>query len=142
MFRILFISSLLCAVSVQSFSPVVQMTGLPVLVPKAITVCLASSPDNEEERASGFLKKTMQELGDMFSNLDDVIDDFYNKRMGKGEIFYGKRKYKPSGEVDGTYNGFGLSDKQRIDETREMKEFYLELKKIRQEKLEKDKREG
>mmetsp|Transcript_26347 Transcript_26347/g.39915 ORF Transcript_26347/g.39915 Transcript_26347/m.39915 type:complete len:138 (-) Transcript_26347:200-613(-) len=137
MIRMLFTSILLCAVSVQGFTPVVQMTSLP----KA-TVCMASSPDNEEKRASGFFKKTMQEFGDMFSNLDDVIDDFYNKRMGKGEIFYGKRKYKPSGEVDGTYNGFGLSDKQRIDETREMKEFYLELKKIRQEKLEKDKRKG
>ena len=45
----------------------------------------------------------------MLSNLDDVVDDFYYKRMGKGEVFYGKRKYKPSGAVKGKYSGFGLS---------------------------------
>eukprot|EP00553_Chaetoceros_curvisetus_P005019 CAMPEP_0204635424 /NCGR_PEP_ID=MMETSP0717-20131115/31478_1 /ASSEMBLY_ACC=CAM_ASM_000666 /TAXON_ID=230516 /ORGANISM="Chaetoceros curvisetus" /LENGTH=138 /DNA_ID=CAMNT_0051654165 /DNA_START=64 /DNA_END=480 /DNA_ORIENTATION=+ len=70
---------------------------------------------------------------DFFSNLDAVADDFFYKRMGKGEIFYGKRKYKPSGDVDGDYNGFGLSDKQKIDMTREYKEQWLEEKKMRDE---------
>mmetsp|Transcript_31099 Transcript_31099/g.35421 ORF Transcript_31099/g.35421 Transcript_31099/m.35421 type:complete len:139 (+) Transcript_31099:43-459(+) len=95
--------------------------------------------DSEDDvPLSGFFKKAVKDFGDMFSNLDDAIDDFYNKRMGKGEIFYGKRKYKPSGTVEGKYNGFGLTDKQRIDETREMKEFYMELRKIRQEKFEEE----
>ena len=38
-----------------------------------------------------------RELSDMMSSFDDVVDDFLNKRMGNGEIFYGQRKYKPSG---------------------------------------------
>ena len=36
-----------------------------------------------------------KEVSDMMNNFDDVIDDFLNKRMGNGEIFYGQRKYKP-----------------------------------------------
>eukprot|EP00551_Chaetoceros_affinis_P013992 CAMPEP_0203696764 /NCGR_PEP_ID=MMETSP0091-20130426/7889_1 /ASSEMBLY_ACC=CAM_ASM_001089 /TAXON_ID=426623 /ORGANISM="Chaetoceros affinis, Strain CCMP159" /LENGTH=158 /DNA_ID=CAMNT_0050568599 /DNA_START=83 /DNA_END=559 /DNA_ORIENTATION=- len=70
---------------------------------------------------------------DMFANLDDVAEDFFYKRMGKGEIFYGKRKYKPSGDVEGEYNGFGLSDKLKIDMTREYKEAWLEEKRMRDE---------
>ena len=60
----------------------------------------------------------------MFSNLDDVIDDFMGKRMGNGELFYGQRKYKPSGKenTEGQYNGMGMSDKLRIDLARERKE--------------------
>ena len=66
------------------------------------------STENEEEKRKGpfsFISETF----DMLSNLDDVVDDFYYKRMGKGEVFYGKRKYKPSGAVKGKYSGFGLS---------------------------------
>mmetsp|Transcript_2738 Transcript_2738/g.3889 ORF Transcript_2738/g.3889 Transcript_2738/m.3889 type:complete len:152 (+) Transcript_2738:179-634(+) len=70
---------------------------------------------------------------DMFSNFDDVIDDFFYKRMGKGEIFYGKRKYKPSGTVEGSYNGMGLSDKLKIDMTRQYREDMLEERKMRKE---------
>eukprot|EP00978_Attheya_sp_CCMP212_P041639 scaffold241197_cov37-Attheya_sp.AAC.1 len=58
--------------------------------------------------------------------MDDVVDDFFNKRMGNGEIFYGKRKFKPSGSVEGDYNGMGLTDKLKIDITRERKEEWLE----------------
>mmetsp|Transcript_52189 Transcript_52189/g.62823 ORF Transcript_52189/g.62823 Transcript_52189/m.62823 type:complete len:138 (-) Transcript_52189:133-546(-) len=75
----------------------------------------------------------LQGFMDMFGSMDDVIDDFMNKRMGKGEIFYGKRKYKPSGEVDGDYNGFGLSDKTRIEITQARKEEWMEERKIRME---------
>merc|ERR1712129_179433 len=74
-----------------------------------------------------------QGIADMFSNFDDVVDDFFYKRMGKGEIFYGKRKFNPSGEVEGDYNGFGLSDKMKIDMTRARKEEWLEEKKMRLE---------
>mmetsp|Transcript_34921 Transcript_34921/g.41708 ORF Transcript_34921/g.41708 Transcript_34921/m.41708 type:complete len:172 (-) Transcript_34921:431-946(-) len=76
----------------------------------------------------------ISEFFDMFSNIDDVIDDFYFKRMGNGEIFYGKRKYKPSGEVDGKYDGFGLSDRSKIDTTREYRAQWQEEKKRRKER--------
>ena len=65
-----------------------------------------------------------------------VIDDFYNKRMGKGEIFYGKRKYKPSVTVEGDYNGLGLTDKQRIDDAREYKRQWEEERAMRREMAE------
>jgi len=76
------------------------------------------------------------EFFDMFSNMDDVIDDFYFKRMGNGEQFYGERKYKPSGKVDGKYDGFGLSDRTKIDTTREYRAQWQEEKKRRKEREE------
>jgi len=90
------------------------------------------STENEEEKRKGpfsFISETF----DMLSNLDDVVDDFYYKRMGKGEVFYGKRKYKPSGAVKGKYSGFGLSDKGKIEETAENKRQWLEEKEMRME---------
>lgn len=68
----------------------------------------------------------------MIKNMDDIIDDFFNKRMGNGEIFYGKRKYKPSGTVGGQYNGLGLSDRQRIDDANEYKAQVQEERLFRQ----------
>eukprot|EP00543_Licmophora_paradoxa_P018959 CAMPEP_0202469142 /NCGR_PEP_ID=MMETSP1360-20130828/77580_1 /ASSEMBLY_ACC=CAM_ASM_000848 /TAXON_ID=515479 /ORGANISM="Licmophora paradoxa, Strain CCMP2313" /LENGTH=83 /DNA_ID=CAMNT_0049094371 /DNA_START=214 /DNA_END=462 /DNA_ORIENTATION=- len=76
----------------------------------------------EEKKSRGF-----------WESLDEIIDDFVNKRMGKGEIFYGKRKYNPTGTVDGNYNGFGLSDKLKIEQTQEYKEMWLEEKKLKDE---------
>lgn len=70
---------------------------------------------------------------DMIANMDDVIDDFMCKRMGNGEVFYGKRKFNPSGKVDGVYNGMGMSDKTRIDITREYKEIVMEERRRRAE---------
>lgn len=84
--------------------------------------------DNSQNKEGPF-----RELLDIFSNFDDVIDDFFYKRMGQGEIFYGKRKFRPSGKVEGDYNGFGLSDKTKIDVTRAYKEEWLEEKKMRDE---------
>jgi len=96
--------------------------------------------DNESGSTKTSLSSTdkntfnpFREFFDIFSNLDDVIDDFYFKRMGNGEVFYGKRKYKPSGKVEGIYDGFGLSDKSKIDMTREFRAQYLEERKRRQE---------
>jgi len=73
--------------------------------------------DSAPAESKGF--NPIGEFFDMFSNMDDVIDDFYFKRMGNGEQFYGKRKYKPSGEVEGKYEGLGLSDRTKIDVSRE-----------------------
>jgi hypothetical protein len=79
-----------------------------------------------ERENQGF--NPLKDFSDMMTNMDSVIDDFMNKRMGNGEVFYGKRKYKPSGRenTEGSYNGMGLSDKLRIDVTREQKEAFLE----------------
>ena len=49
--------------------------------------------------------------------------------MGNGEVFYGKRKYKPSGKVENSYSGYGLSDKGKIDAVREYKRMREEEKK-------------
>ena len=81
-----------------------------------------------------------RELSDMMSNFDDVIDDFVNKRMGNGEIFYGQRKYKPSGRENttGQYTGMGMSDKARIDMARQYKEERLEMRRLREQGLKRD----
>lgn len=83
----------------------------------------------------------LKEFSDILNNFDDVIDDFMNKRMGNGEVFYGKRKYKPSGRLntDGYYNGMGLSDKVSIDISRARKEEFLEMKRQREEAKRKNK---
>jgi hypothetical protein len=41
----------------------------------------------------------LQEVSDMFHDWDNVVDDFLYKRMGNGQAFNGKRKYKPSSTV-------------------------------------------
>ena len=84
---------------------------------------------------SGGKKKggIFSEVGAFFGTLDDVAEDFFYKRMGKGEIFYGKRKFKPSGDVEGDYKGMGLTDKVKIDMAREYKEEWLEEKRMRDE---------
>lgn len=87
--------------------------------------------ENSDNKLVGFVGNFMQDLQDMASSVDDVVDDFFNKRMGNGEVFYGKRKYKPSGSVEGDYNGMGLTDKLRIDVARARKEAFLEERERR-----------
>ncbi|GKY98680.1 hypothetical protein MPSEU_000824300 [Mayamaea pseudoterrestris] len=72
--------------------------------------------------------KILEGISDFFENFDDVMDDFMNKRMGNGEVFYGKRKYQPSGKpnTEGYYNGMGMSDKSKIELVREYKEDLME----------------
>ena len=76
----------------------------------------------------------------MMANFDDVIDDFLNKRMGNGEVFYGQRKYKPSGRENttGQYNGLGMSDKARIDMARQIKQERMEMRRLREQGLNRD----
>lgn len=97
------------------------------------TAAFAKDIKEDETENSNGQKGFFGEFFDIFKNMDDVAEDFFYKRMGKGEIFYGKRKYKPSGDVEGEYNGFGLSDKLKIDMTREYKEAWLEEKRMRDE---------
>lgn len=87
--------------------------------------------DNEAPRRS--FPNPFKEVKDMLSNFDDVVDDFFYKRMGNGEVFYGKRKYKPSGNVEGEYKGMGLTDSLKIDIARERKEQFLEEKLQKEE---------
>lgn len=70
----------------------------------------------------------INEIYNMFINLDDIIDDFFNKRMGNGEVFYGQRKYKPSNKPNtlGKYDGMGMTDKVRIDIARSIKQERIE----------------
>jgi hypothetical protein len=82
--------------------------------------------DGDGDKPRNFL----EDLKGMFQNLDDVVDDFVYKRMGAGEQWYGKRKYNPSGRVDGDYNGMGRSDYFRIEIARVQKE-EMELRKKR-----------
>jgi hypothetical protein len=84
-----------------------------------------------------------QDMSDMMANVDDVIDDFLNKRMGNGEVFYGQRKYKPSGKenTEGNYNGMGMSDAAKIDMAREDKEERmerLEMRRLKEQGLKRD----
>lgn len=96
------------------------------------------------EQSDGNKGGFLSGVSDFFNNLDAVADDFFYKRMGKGEIFYGKRKYKPSGSVEGDYDGMGLTDSLKIEMAREYKEAWLEEKSMRDEmrmlREEKDKR--
>jgi hypothetical protein len=59
----------------------------------------------------------------MFNNFDDVVDDFLFKRMGAGEQWYGKRKYSPSGKVEGDYNGMGRSSSYSIEIAKKKERF-------------------
>ena len=86
-------------------------------------------PVEEEPKKLGF----MGDLKGMMNNFDAVVDDFLFKRMGAGEQWYGKRKYNPSGNVEGDYNGMGQSDLIRIEIARVRKE---EMEKLRQRRLE------
>lgn len=80
---------------------------------KPLVVLSLSNDNNNGNNNDSFWKR-----------FDDAVDDFFNKRMGNGEIFYGKRKVNPSGRVEGNYNGFGMTDKLKIDQTREFKEIW------------------
>jgi hypothetical protein len=56
-------------------------------------------------------------------------------KMGNGEVFYGKRKYKPSGKVSSEYNGGGFSDWRKIEAAREFREVRAMMKeKAKEEK--------
>ena len=56
------------------------------------------------------------------------------QKMGNGEVFSGKRKYKPSGRVSDEYNGGGFTDYRKIEAAREFRELRAAMKeKTREE---------
>ena len=82
----------------------------------------------------------LAELADMWQSFDDVVDDFFNKRMGNGEAFYGQRKYKPSGKITTDYNGYGFSDFKKIEAAREFREERARMKAEKLAAAEKEKK--
>ena len=60
-------------------------------------------------------------INEWLSAVDDAVDDFMSKRMGNGEVFYGQRRYKPSGRpnTSGKYNGMDVmvKDNRRYKDT-------------------------
>jgi hypothetical protein len=94
--------------------------------PRLQSILRADNRNNDNKVPNIF-----QGIGDMLSSMDDVIDDFMSKRMGNGELFYGQRKFKPSGRpnTEGKYNGMGKSDRLKIDAKLEVKEAIMERKR-------------
>mmetsp|Transcript_212 Transcript_212/g.274 ORF Transcript_212/g.274 Transcript_212/m.274 type:complete len:143 (-) Transcript_212:110-538(-) len=88
--------------------------------------------DRTQQQQQFSFPNPLTELADMWQNFDDIVDDFFNKRMGNGEVFYGQRKYKPSGKVTTDYNGYGFSDFRKIEAAREFRE---ERARMKEEKL-------
>lgn len=101
----------------------------------AVATAFAPRPTLPRGSSTALEWNPLKDLGDFVANLDDVLDDFMNKRMGNGEVFYGKRKYKPSGRpnTQGDYQGMGLSDKLRIDVSRQFKEDFQEQRRRAQQ---------
>ena len=122
-----FVTLLLLLVSVQSFSTSSVRTNAYA---KGLPTSLGMS-----KKGDGKPRNFFEDLKGMFSNFDDVVDDFVMKRMGNGEQFYGKRKYNPSGDYDGDYNGMGQSSHYAIEIARVKKEV---LEERRQRRLEEE----
>lgn len=118
---------LLAFVTLLAISSMTQAFSMPETGAKQAT-SLKSNNNEGEKQGGDFFK----DLKGMFSSFDDVVDDFVYKRMGAGEQWYGKRKYNPSGKVEGDYNGMGQSDHFRIELARVQKE---EMEKRRQRRL-------
>ena len=99
--------------------------------------------DADEERTQQqqfSFPNPLTELADMWQSFDDVVDDFFNKRMGNGEAFYGQRKYKPSGKITTDYNGYGFSDFKKIEAAREFREERARMKAEKLAAAEKEKK--
>lgn len=107
--------------------PSVLVSRQPLLLlssrnPKSNNTNKNDTNEDKSENDTMILSRVSWAIQEFWSNMDDVVDDFMNKRMGNGELFYGKRKFNPSGKIDGSYNGFGLSDKGRIEGVKMYKE--------------------
>jgi hypothetical protein len=105
------------------------------MLPKQTTseMQLAAGKNDDSATSTEKPKNLFDDFKGMLSNLDDVVDDFVMKRMGAGEQWYGKRKYDPSGRVDGDYNGMGRSSHYSIEIARVQKEVLEERKQRRLE---------
>mmetsp|Transcript_7455 Transcript_7455/g.20161 ORF Transcript_7455/g.20161 Transcript_7455/m.20161 type:complete len:160 (-) Transcript_7455:420-899(-) len=133
---------MLCDANVASaFAPLPAATTTTTA-----TMCKAFNQNAQRNGVAQLQAKPGDKEGGFFSNVknmmndfDDVMDDFFFKRMGAGEQWYGKRKSNPSGRVDGNYNGMGRSDQIKIEIARAMKE-EMELKRTRALEAEEERR--
>jgi hypothetical protein len=119
------------AAATQAFSP----PGGPERQSTSLSMSNNNNNNNNNNNSEGGEKEqkgVLEGLKGIFSNFDNVVDDFVYKRMGAGEQWYGKRKSNPSGNFDGDYNGMGQSDHFRIELARVQKE---EMEKRRQRRL-------
>jgi hypothetical protein len=116
------------AAATQAFSP----PGGPERQSTSLSMSNNNNNNNNSEGGEKEQKGVLEGLKGIFSNFDNVVDDFVYKRMGAGEQWYGKRKSNPSGNFDGDYNGMGQSDHFRIELARVQKE---EMEKRRQRRL-------
>jgi hypothetical protein len=116
------------AAATQAFSP----PGGPERQSTSLSMSNNNNNNNNSDGGEKEQKGVLEGLKGIFSNFDNVVDDFVYKRMGAGEQWYGKRKSNPSGNFDGDYNGMGQSDHFRIELARVQKE---EMEKRRQRRL-------
>jgi len=127
--------ALMMVTSSSGFYVPTQNSGSSTSNMRDSTVLSANRNGNDDDK-SDKPKNFLDDLKGMFQNMDDVVDDFVMKRMGAGEQWYGKRKYNPSGRIDGDYNGMGRSSHYSIEIARVQKEV---LEERRQKRLEDEK---
>ena len=113
----------------------IQVSGF---IPKTLSLGDRCRPffsigDDRDQSNNKKPKNIFEDIRGMLANFDDVVDDFVMKRMGAGEQWYGKRKYNPSGRVDGDYNGMGRSSHYAIEIARVQKEVMEERRQRRLE---------
>ena len=112
----------------------VQVSGFIPYAPSLVERCgPIFSREDDGEQSTQKTKNFFDDIRGMLANFDDVVDDFVMKRMGAGEQWYGKRKYNPSGRVDGDYNGMGRSSHYAIEIARVQKEVMEERRQRRLE---------
>ena len=129
-FNVFFVIALVVAVAVSNVEGFQQLHATSTQRVGATSLYFFGNNEKNDEPPEAKKKGFMGDLKGMMDNFDAVVDDFVFKRMGNGEQFYGKRKYNPSGNIEGDYNGMGQSDLIRIEIARVRKE-EMELRRQR-----------
>jgi hypothetical protein len=141
MMRVVFLQTLLLAAVV---SVAAAFVTTPSSQSKSYSTQLMEKWNADEERTQQQQQfnfpNPLTELVDMWQNFDDIVDDFFNKRMGNGEQFYGERKYKPSGKVTTEYNGYGFSDFRKIEAAKAFREERARMKEEKMAAAEREKK--
>lgn len=112
---------------------VTQVSGFIPYAPSRVDRCVPFFFSGDKKEPTKNPKNFFEDIRGMLANFDDVVDDFVMKRMGAGEQWYGKRKYNPSGRVDGDYNGMGRSSHYAIEIARVQREVMEERRQRRLE---------
>ena len=123
----LFLHTLIFLVAISAAAAFVALPSTSSSEGKSTLLREKWEADGEKQ----FSPNPLAELADMWQSFDDIVDDFFNKRMGNGEQFYGKRKYKPSGKYSEEYNGYGFSDFRKIEAAKDFREERARMKEER-----------